>query len=105
VKAWKWRCHYKWEAIGWKFILFFQSLCVLGYCMFPLCVSSLLFLFVRHWFIRIPVSIVTFGWASYAANVFLSNSVKTDRKVLTMFPVVLFYLFLSWLVLAQKSYI
>ena len=44
---------------------FLQSLCVLGYCLFPLDVAALLATFIRILWIRIPIALVGFAWSTY----------------------------------------
>ena len=39
---------------------------------------------------------VAFAWSTYAAIHFIKEMVPEDRKELAMYPVMLFYLFLSW---------
>lgn len=44
-------------------VSFFQSLCVLGYCLFPLLVASLVSFVLHNLFVRIPVSIAAWAWS------------------------------------------
>ena len=44
------------QLLGGK-ISFFQSVCVLGYCIFPLNVASVLCFFVSHWLFRVVVGV------------------------------------------------
>lgn len=55
-------------------VSFFQSVCVMGYCLFPIVVSALVATFVRLIWVRLPVSIVTFAWSTYASIGFMSES-------------------------------
>jgi protein YIPF6 len=43
---------------------FFQSVCVLGYCLFPLTIAALINLFVHTVFVRLPVIAVTYVWSA-----------------------------------------
>jgi len=43
---------------------FFQSVCVLGYCLFPLTIAALVNLFVHTFFVRVPVIAVTYAWSA-----------------------------------------
>lgn len=54
------------KLLGGK-VSFFQSLCVLGYCLAPLDLAALVTVFVRLLWIRLPVCILGFAWAAYAA--------------------------------------
>uniref|UniRef100_A0A336N1C4 Protein YIPF n=1 Tax=Culicoides sonorensis TaxID=179676 RepID=A0A336N1C4_CULSO len=68
-------------------ISFFQSVCVLGYCLSPLAVAL----------------IVWFGWATYASVIFLGDSLPPGRKPLAVYPIFLFYLVISWLVISHNN--
>eukprot|EP00984_Skeletonema_dohrnii_P014848 scaffold6333_cov105-Skeletonema_dohrnii-CCMP3373.AAC.2 len=57
----------------------FQSLCVLGYCVFPLTVSAL------------TIALLRVTW--------LGQFVKKERRLLALYPVFFFYLILGWLIL------
>jgi hypothetical protein len=67
-------------------IIFFQSLSVLGYCLFPLDVS---------------VVAVALAWSSWAAYPFVSTAVPSSRKALAVYPVLLLYITVGFLVLAN----
>jgi len=91
-------------------ISFFQSLCVLGYCLLPpgaaavLCKvltfaseeSTLLFI------LRIAVTFIGFVWATYAAMAFLAGTQPPRRKALAIYPIFLFYFVISWLIISHS---
>lgn len=60
-----------WYAVNCKLlggkVSFFQSLCVLGYCLAPLDLAALVTVFIRMLWIRLPVCALCFAWSSYAA--------------------------------------
>ncbi|KAI8976745.1 Yip1 domain-containing protein [Pilobolus umbonatus] len=82
-------------------ISFFQSVCVIGYCLFPILVSAIVATFVDLFWARLPVAIVTYGWSTYASVGFMSESqVHLDkRRTLAVYPIFLFYFVVTWLVL------
>jgi hypothetical protein len=113
---------------------FFQSVCVLGYCVFPLNLATLLCMVLKvvvsHVLLRLLIVTVGFLWSTRgispfssaasllhtpsltheslsgvwclaASVVFMSKLVPPKRKALTVYPVLLFYLFISWMVLIQ----
>mmetsp|Transcript_23378 Transcript_23378/g.37423 ORF Transcript_23378/g.37423 Transcript_23378/m.37423 type:complete len:199 (+) Transcript_23378:580-1176(+) len=84
-------------------ISFFQSVCVLGYCLFPLNVVSLLvaIIGVNHKNIKLGVIIVGALWSVKASVGFMEQFVPDGRKALGLYPVFLFYVTLSWMILAQ----
>ena len=85
-------------------ISFFQSICLLGYCLFPLTVAATLNL-VLGWIFSVPFLVkllytaIAFVWATYSSVHFIKEMVPADRKELAMYPVCLFYLFLSWFII------
>jgi len=85
-------------------ISFFQSLCVLGYSVFPLVLSAtvigFLRIFVRHTWLWLDMIICGVGcvWALRVSSVFISIYIKPERRALALYPVVFFYTFLAWLI-------
>jgi hypothetical protein len=47
---------------------FFQSVCTLGYCLFPLTVAALVNIFVHTMFVRLPVIAVMYVWTCYGTE-------------------------------------
>uniref|UniRef100_A0A8D9EJ75 Protein YIPF n=1 Tax=Cacopsylla melanoneura TaxID=428564 RepID=A0A8D9EJ75_9HEMI len=91
------------------FSSFFQSVCVLGYCLLPLAMSLVLcrvILFVQQthflFFLRFVITMVGFGWATFASVSFLGDSQPSDRKGLAVYPIFLFYLVIAWLILSHS---
>ncbi|XP_037506866.1 protein YIPF6 isoform X2 [Rhipicephalus sanguineus] len=91
-------------------ISFFQSVCVLGYCLLAPCVALVICriillagnqtvgLFVLRFF----VSMLGFGWAVFASTAFLADSQPSSKKALAVYPICLFYFVISWLILARS---
>ena len=83
-------------------ISFFQSICLLGYCLFPLNLAALLNLFIGS-YVHVVIKLIYVGlafiWSTYSSIHFIKEMVPEDRKELAMFPVLLFYLFLSWFII------
>lgn len=89
-------------------ISFFQSVCVLGYCLLPTVIALVvcrLILFMRQtdllFALRFLVTMLGFAWATFASMVFLGDSQPPGRKALAVYPIFLFYLVISWLVLSH----
>jgi|UPI0005819D3F hypothetical protein len=85
-------------------ISFFQSLCVLGYCVFPLTLAAIAIgcmkLIINTWmWIDFILVAVGFVWATRSSSVFISLYVRRDRRFLALYPVFFFYTFLGWLIL------
>ena len=86
-------------------ISFFQSVCVLGYCVFPLTISALVIEFLS-WtyfnimFLNLVWVSVGFIWATRASTVFIGQFIVIERRALAVFPVYFFYSFLGWMILS-----
>ncbi|KAJ6663200.1 hypothetical protein lerEdw1_010336 [Lerista edwardsae] len=88
-------------------ISFFQSLCVLGYCILPLTVALLvcrLVLLLTNpgtggFVVRLIVVLAMFGWSTLASTAFLADSQPPNRKALVVYPIFLFYFVISWMIL------
>jgi len=86
---------------------FFQSVCILGYCVFPLMVASFLCLIpsliqsmssIANTAFRVIVVVVAILWACTASIGFFAGVVPDGRKALAMYPVLLFYAVIGWMV-------
>ncbi|EFJ25589.1 hypothetical protein SELMODRAFT_148966 [Selaginella moellendorffii] len=83
-------------------IIFFQSLSVLGYCLFPLAVGAAICMVRDNKLFRSVVVLVTVAWSSWAVYPFMSSAVPGSRKALAIYPVFLLYVSLGFLVLANN---
>ncbi|KAK3819899.1 MAG: Yip1 domain-containing protein [Benniella sp.] len=80
-------------------VSFFQSVCVIGYCLFPLVLVSVISIVLPNIYIRLPLCGVAFAWASWASLGFLSDSNLTNRRALGVYPLFLFYFVIAWMIL------
>ncbi|KAB5522793.1 hypothetical protein PHYPO_G00163500 [Pangasianodon hypophthalmus] len=87
-------------------ISFFQSLCVLGYCILPLTAAMLVCRVVLlsssglvSFIVRLVVVTASFGWSTFASTAFLADSQPPNRKALVVYPVFLFYFVIGWMIL------
>ncbi|XP_063059150.1 protein YIPF6 isoform X1 [Engraulis encrasicolus] len=88
-------------------ISFFQSLCVLGYCILPLTVAMLVCRLVlllvssgtAGFIVRLIIVTASFGWSTFASTAFLADSQPANRKALVVYPVFLFYFVIGWMIL------
>ncbi|XP_029349780.1 protein YIPF6 [Echeneis naucrates] len=87
-------------------ISFFQSLCVLGYCIMPLTVAMAVCRIVLiggsgkvSFAVRLAVVTASFGWSTFASTAFLADSQPPNRKALVVYPVFLFYFVIGWMIL------
>jgi len=88
------------QLLGGK-LNFFQSVCTIGYCLFPLNVASTFCFFVSNTVLHAFVVVFCFIWAVYASIGFLDASLNSEKKALGIYPVFLFYLTLAWMIILQ----
>lgn len=99
---------------------FFQSVCVLGYCLFPLTIAALINVFVHTIFVRLPVIAVTYVWSAFgntsltslcfcmtsfdlvASVSVLHGSQLEGRKWLAIYPLLLYYFVLGFTILISN---
>eukprot|EP01012_Entosiphon_sulcatum_P048745 TRINITY_DN67270_c0_g1_i1.p1 TRINITY_DN67270_c0_g1~~TRINITY_DN67270_c0_g1_i1.p1 ORF type:complete len:192 (-),score=47.74 TRINITY_DN67270_c0_g1_i1:146-721(-) len=79
---------------------FFQIVCVLGYCLFPLCVAAFICFFIPVTLLKIIPCTLAWCWAVYASMGFFTGAVKEERKTLVVYPIILFYFFICWMLIA-----
>jgi len=48
--------------------------------------------------------LLAFGWSTFAATAFLSECQPAKRKALAMYPILLFYFIISWLVISHTHH-
>lgn len=91
-------------------ISFFQSLCVLGYCILPLTVAMVVCRIVLmggsgtvSFAVRLVVVTASFGWSTFASTAFLADSQPPNRKALVVYPVFLFYFVIGWIILTFST--
>lgn len=82
-------------------VSFFHSVCLLGYCLFPLNIAAIIIATVGSYssYLNLAIVIVGFGWSTFSSIGFMAGLVPSTRKALAEYPVLLFYLFLSWFIL------
>jgi len=83
-------------------VSFFQSVCVLGYCLFPLTIAALINVFVHTIFVRLPVFAVTYAWSAFASVSVLHGSQLEGRKWLAIYPLLLYYFVLGFTILISN---
>lgn len=81
-------------------IIFFQSLSLLGYCLFPLDIGALICMFWSHMIINGIIVLITLSWSSWAAYPFVSAAVSSNRKALAVYPVFLLYISIGFFIFA-----
>ncbi|XP_070553140.1 protein YIPF6-like [Ptychodera flava] len=89
-------------------ISFFQSVCVLGYCILPLNLASIIcrVVLLAHqttalFVIRFILVFAAFVWSTLASMAFLGDSQPVNRKSLAVYPMCLFYFIIGWMILSH----
>ncbi|CAI9782955.1 unnamed protein product [Fraxinus pennsylvanica] len=80
-------------------IIFFQSLSLLGYCLFPIDIGALICMLKDSVMVKMVV-VTALAWSSWAAYPFMSTDVNTRRKALALYPVLLMYISVDFLIMA-----
>ncbi|EQK97828.1 hypothetical protein G6O67_000338 [Ophiocordyceps sinensis] len=79
-------------------ISFAQSVCIIGYTLFPLVLAALMSVLNLHWIARIPVYLVLISWSLAAGVSILGGSgVVKNRVALAVYPLFVFYVGLGCL--------
>ncbi|KAK6127046.1 hypothetical protein DH2020_039207 [Rehmannia glutinosa] len=81
-------------------IIFFQSLSLLGYCLFPLDVGAFICMLNGNVIVKVVLVAVTLAWSTWAAYPFMSTAVNPRRKALALYPVLLMYVSVGFLIIA-----
>ncbi|KAJ8298151.1 hypothetical protein KUTeg_024682 [Tegillarca granosa] len=89
-------------------ISFFQSICVLGYCVCPLAISLIICRIIliasqttALFVVRFIIVVIAFGWSTFASTAFLTDCHPPNRKALAIYPIFLFYFVISWLIISH----
>ena len=68
-------------------IVFLQSLCLLGYCIFPLDIAAFLCLFTTSKILSTVIVLACFSWSCWSAFPFVGSSVPPAKRLLALYPV------------------
>ncbi|KAF8917484.1 hypothetical protein CPB85DRAFT_1286118 [Mucidula mucida] len=83
-------------------VSFFQGLCTLGYCIAPLDIAAFIACFVRIIYVRAPIALLAWAWCIWASVNFLDGTkIDQQRILLAVYPLLLFYFILAWMILIQ----
>ncbi|CAL2028393.1 unnamed protein product [Caenorhabditis brenneri] len=86
-------------------ISFFQSLCVIGYCLLPPFAAATLCTLFLHgiaFWLRLLITSAGFVWSTYAAMGFLAGCQPDKKRLLVIYPVFLFYFVVSWMIISHS---
>ncbi|CCM00112.1 uncharacterized protein FIBRA_02139 [Fibroporia radiculosa] len=83
-------------------VSFFQGLCAFGYCVAPLNVAALVAVFVHLIYVRAPITLAAWAWCIWASRNFLEGTkLEKQRTMLAVYPLLLFYSILAWMIVIQ----
>jgi hypothetical protein len=84
-------------------IKFFQTICLLGYCLFPLNISAFI-LSVSNFYeiIRVIIVLITLIWSLFSAKQYFKSLVNEEQSMLVFYPAILLFLFISWFILVIR---
>eukprot|EP00927_Polykrikos_kofoidii_P065456 TRINITY_DN61202_c0_g1_i1.p1 TRINITY_DN61202_c0_g1~~TRINITY_DN61202_c0_g1_i1.p1 ORF type:complete len:230 (-),score=22.89 TRINITY_DN61202_c0_g1_i1:354-1043(-) len=86
---------------------FFQTVCLLGYCIAPLVLAAVSGLALETFIgrrgsvfvARLVMNLVALVWSSNASSGFVVGMVPADRRFLCLYPIYLFYMAIFWLIM------
>eukprot|EP01089_Gocevia_fonbrunei_P000986 TRINITY_DN1094_c0_g1_i1.p1 TRINITY_DN1094_c0_g1~~TRINITY_DN1094_c0_g1_i1.p1 ORF type:complete len:227 (-),score=27.29 TRINITY_DN1094_c0_g1_i1:95-775(-) len=87
-------------------VSFFQTVCALGYCLGPLDIAAAACMFWDNTYFRVGVVSVCFVWSIVASWSFVKAMMpveKSGKTALVIYPVVLFYLVIAWLIVMMHD--
>eukprot|EP01024_Parvocaulis_polyphysoides_P034737 TRINITY_DN3076_c0_g1_i1.p3 TRINITY_DN3076_c0_g1~~TRINITY_DN3076_c0_g1_i1.p3 ORF type:complete len:245 (-),score=13.74 TRINITY_DN3076_c0_g1_i1:649-1359(-) len=85
-------------------IVFFQAMCLIGYCVFPLDIAAIVTFILKSQFgnktlvIHIAVIFGCIFWSSWASVPFVQEATPPGRKMLAVYPLILMYIFIGYLI-------
>ena len=79
-------------------VSFFQAICVLGYCLFPIALTAFVSAILRWLIVRIVTVPIGLSWSLYSVSRFFGKQIPENRKILGLYPCALLYAILSWIV-------
>ncbi|KAG4305037.1 hypothetical protein PORY_001712 [Pneumocystis oryctolagi] len=82
-------------------ISLFQSICFLGYSLFPFVIATVIDIFIHTIFIKFPLIIIAYAWSTYASLNVVTNFSLTKKRLLVIYPLFLYYFLISWIIFLQ----
>lgn len=80
-------------------VSFFQTVCVLGYCIFPLVIAAFIAMLCKMEWLKVLLVAGGLFWAGGASVGFVAELVPEEKKLLGLYPVWLFYVAIAWMIL------
>ena len=84
-------------------ISIFQIFCLLGYCLFPLNISSFILCIIKiNDILKLFFIGLTCFWSLFSVSSFLQNLTNPEQRYLVLYPVILLYFFISWFIFTNN---
>lgn len=85
-------------------ISFFQCVCALGYCIFPINIAALVIVLLKSMradflVLKLVVTGVALAWSTMSSISFTAVSISEEKRLINVYPIFLFYLFIAWFLL------
>lgn len=82
---------------------FFQIMCLLGYSLFPLNISAIILALINFYeIIRFVIVVGSCFWSLYSFREFFKRVDYGEQEYLAVYPGVLLYVFISWVIFVSK---
>ena len=80
-------------------IKFFPTVCLLGYCLFPLNIAAFI-LSVSNFYdiINLFIVILMCIWSLFCVEGYIKSISEKEQKILVFYPAILMYIFISWFI-------
>jgi len=87
------------RLLGYR-ISFFQTVCLLGYGLFPLMVASIMnMLLPLVWILKLALTGCGLAWSVAATIQTMDDQSLQDRRLLAIYPVALYYFLFAWMII------
>ena len=85
-------------------ISFFQCVCALGYCIFPINIAALIIILLKTMnadflVLKIVITGIALIWSTMSSISFTAVSISEEKRLINVYPIFLFYLFIAWFLL------
>jgi hypothetical protein len=83
----------------YKFRSILQTTSIIGYCMLPIALMSVILAFLPDstpGLVKLFLIVLGLGWSTFSCVMVMGSIVSETRKYLCVYPIFLFYIFLSW---------
>jgi hypothetical protein len=84
-------------------IKFFQTICLLGYCLFPLNISAFILAITNFYeIIRFIIVLLTCFWSLFSIEGYFRIVSSPHQKYLVFYPAILMFAFISWFIFVTE---